>query len=335
MLLLHNCPQCDSKRLQRMKDYTFTPPQDIKEEDIAQATVQYEIERLWIFFNHMIKTSEPTTIGIDYCPECGLLISNPRCTDEEMTGLYETATRLDICTKRQRQFPTLRIEERSQRVYSLIARLGRQLRQASVLDYGGMQGYNLMAFARNGCRCFVLDYMKDVEHPENVSYLGRDLDDLSNEKFDVVILSHVLEHVDRPSDLVRRISQHLTEDGLVYAEAPLGCRHEWKYLSEPATHINFFSEQSLYNCCTLAGLHPCYLATHRQWITRGYATCVNLIAAKRNLGKTVRYKSTLEQVDQFSRFKKLWRQQPLKKTLLAAKRFLKGQIELLKDEHLQ
>ena len=50
-------------------------------------------------------------------------------------------------------------------------------------------------------------------------YLGQG-DHFKGEKFDVITLFHVVEHVPRPQELLATISEYLKEDGVVYIEVP-------------------------------------------------------------------------------------------------------------------
>lgn len=45
-------------------------------------------------------------------------------------------------------------------------------------------------------------------------------EDLRGRKFDVITLHHVLEHVEKPDELLKRISEGLEKDGILYIEVP-------------------------------------------------------------------------------------------------------------------
>ena len=70
-------------------------------------------------------------------------------------------------------------------------------------------------------------------------------------------------------------------DGIIVIQVPLGCMREWKSLKNPFVHINFFSEQSLYNCVRLAGLKVLHIKTEITKITRYRNWQLSTVATKR------------------------------------------------------
>lgn len=116
----------------------------------------------------------------------------------------------------------------------------------------------------------VLDYVRLDEYPAGVRYAGRDFDDLQpGKRFGAILICHVLEHAVRPLELVSRAAEHLSDVGVVYIEVPLVAFREWRRLSEPLTHVRFFSEESVFNLARLAGLNVFSLSTDYQWVTHG------------------------------------------------------------------
>jgi SAM-dependent methyltransferase len=67
--------------------------------------------------------------------------------------------------------------------------------------------------------------------------------------FDVIVLSHVLEHVRTPEDAIRALAAHLSASGLIYAEVPDAARYaefaKLPFLDFNTEHINFFSLDTL------------------------------------------------------------------------------------------
>ena len=86
------------------------------------------------------------------------------------------------------------------------------------------------------------------------------LESLRNgEKFDLVILSHVLEHVVNPVAFLKKIRSHLADEGLLYIEVPsLEGVLDGKYYYDLAryfqnAHVSHFSSDSLENVMGIAG----------------------------------------------------------------------------------
>ena len=63
-------------------------------------------------------------------------------------------------------------------------------------------------------------------------------------KFDIVICSHVLEHVSDLSNLVTKLKEQLKSNGIIYAEVPQEIWAGLRIDADPVTHVNFFSLNS-------------------------------------------------------------------------------------------
>ncbi|SNC68293.1 Methyltransferase domain-containing protein [Marinobacter sp. es.048] len=112
----------------------------------------------------------------------------------------------------------------------------------SVLDYGGGNGKIMNSFIEHGYACYIADY-SDVQLP-NVEKVANDIEGLEH-RYSIIILSHVLEHVAEPGELISRLKDHLEDDGVVYAEIPIDILGGIRLEGDPVTHINFFTRESL------------------------------------------------------------------------------------------
>ena len=280
MIKLHRCPICDSDKIPVLKEYRYERPAHISREVIPSADISYVEERTWLFLEYIWPDDEPAVISLHGCSACGFLFSNPRQTDEQIEKIFSVVNELGIPKWRQAHNPPQRMSERAGRIFKLISDCSSPpLSSRDVLDYGGRQGFNLVPFVDAGNHCFVLDYV-DVELARGVQLLGCNLSDIEPDRtFDLILLCHVLEHVREPLQMLEDLSRHLKPDGLLYVEVPLGAHAEWDHLSEPMTHVNFFSEESLYKALHMAGLSVRHLSTQRQWITHGPMTCLNIIGS--------------------------------------------------------
>ena len=87
--------------------------------------------------------------------------------------------------------------QRSEHIYRAVARGLRDRQNGAtlrILDFGGGDGKLLSGFRRRGHDCYLVDY--NLQPLTGIEKLGDTLDDLDDgETFDVVLCSHVLEHV--------------------------------------------------------------------------------------------------------------------------------------------
>lgn len=84
--------------------------------------------------------------------------------------------------------------------------------------------------------------------------------DATHQRFDLITLNHVIEHVPDPAELLRQLTQRLARGGQIIVTTPnaasLGARifgRHWRGL-EPPRHFNVFSQQSLAETVEQAGL---------------------------------------------------------------------------------
>jgi SAM-dependent methyltransferase len=88
-----------------------------------------------------------------------------------------------------------------------------------------------------------------------VTRLGDTLAELeADARFDLIICSHVIEHVATTLTVIQNLSQHLSPGGYIFIEVPMEMLWHLPMQVEPVTHINFFTPHNLANLLTLAGL---------------------------------------------------------------------------------
>jgi SAM-dependent methyltransferase len=136
----------------------------------------------------------------------------------------------------------------------------------SVAEIGAGGGWNLVPFINEGILCQGYDFSPQLI--EAGRQQGIDMIDLSDTvlsgQYDLIMLKHVLEHVDDPIQQLQQLSSHLTEDGQLFIEVPgiVG-----KVPSLQNAHYHYFSEATLDSILGQAGFE----VTHRQTIqSNGY-----------------------------------------------------------------
>lgn len=144
-------------------------------------------------------------------------------------------------------------KKRSSELYSWLKRYLND-EPAKILDYGGGNGRLMSAFVDAGHECAVVDYVEDTL--PSIKRIGSNVNDIPETLlFDIIICSHVLEHLQNPRDILKQLSIHLKEKGILYGEVPFEI---WDWIPlpiEPVTHINFFTPKSMRSLFSLLGLH--------------------------------------------------------------------------------
>jgi len=317
------CPVCNSQSMSVLKEHIFKfPGEYIENKD-------YYYKNLWILFEKILKSREDVVFESVLCASCGFIFTNPRFSENEIKIKYTAVSELLPSTTSLNTLNGRAVNTSGKKINDLINRTRNLIRQRfddhtinarinrtnnlitnflnyssqnkpKILDYGGASGYTLVPFV-DSFECGVLDYVK-LDMSPGVKYLGKDLDDLKDtDKFDVIILLHVLEHVVNPVKLIKDICRYLDEDGMIYVEVPFGCFDEWKYLTTPLIHINFFSEQSLFKCFDLCGLNVIYINTSISL----FSGCVSIIGTKHRIEDSKHIKKCLSTQEQMSKIRYL------------------------------
>ncbi|MFC2025010.1 methyltransferase domain-containing protein [Chloroflexota bacterium] len=133
-----------------------------------------------------------------------------------------------------------------------------KVHNSNVIDVGGARGLNLKYFLDDN-NCHVVDYERH-KLSAGIQYLCETTEDVpKSTPAKVVLYCHTLEHVVAPVKEILRIKDILEPGGLLYIEVPFGCWNEYKHTRNFLTHINFFSEGSLYHLLDMCGLSIRYL----------------------------------------------------------------------------
>lgn len=232
---------CDSHQLMMLEEMKVIKPEGITQEHVQRNQATYSEEERWIFFEKIWTGPIPAVFTMMLCHACGFIFTNPRFTDEEIHVLYQTINELQLPKVRRAHRPFDKVEQRARRIYSLVSKRQKYAKPPQrILDFGGMCGQNLVPFAQADYDCCLLDYVK-VGIPSGVKYLGRDICDMqANERFDVIMVLHVMEHTIRPLDVMKKLVPFLAEGGLLYMEVPNGCIGEWRGFDEPTTLLISF-----------------------------------------------------------------------------------------------
>jgi SAM-dependent methyltransferase len=125
--------------------------------------------------------------------------------------------------------------------------LGLSDRFCTVLDVGGGVGQLSQVFAERGHHVCILDIAPTrALHPAMTVRRGQlgELDE--GDRFDLILLSHVLEHVWSPSELLKHAYNHLGDKGALFVEVPFELYTPFikRKLGDPR-HVGYFARHTL------------------------------------------------------------------------------------------
>lgn len=163
------------------------------------------------------------------CRGCGFRCFDQRFTSEEIARLYGSYRASSYFEARHRHEPWYSrrynddlglsaevVQVRQEHLLSFVERFVRPAQVEAVLDYGGDKGQLLPAALGRTRHVFEVS---DVAPVAGVTRLGRE-DELSEGRYDLVILSQVLEHHSAPAQLLQQLGRLTRPGGLVYIEVP-------------------------------------------------------------------------------------------------------------------
>ena len=204
-----------------------------------------------------VYTSRPYSVVI--CTNCSNGITSPAVDKLELNQIYSETYLYPV--------HLLALGEKKYRARSM-AKFVKQNSPAKthpkVLEVGCMFGY-LLQELEDEYKVKGIDIGRDaVKYCRNH---GLDVDDTSienfisnsNEQFDIIILSHVLEHLLKPDEVLLDLQNHLNPGGNIYilvpnykSISPKIFGKYWGWWQVPV-HINHFNEQSLMSLAEISG----------------------------------------------------------------------------------
>jgi hypothetical protein len=203
-----------------------------------------------------------------YCPQCSGVFLDQRFDNEEMSALYSGYRGEEYARLRDSYEPGY-----AARNNELLAAFHFQVAETvlerflpdkpDVLDWGGGDGRNTPCRTLGG-RCDVIDISGNPPVPGVGAVTP---EEAAARHYDLVVLSHVLEHVPEPFELLNEVANTAGPDTLIYIEVPFeammvqlslakdraACAASKRYWHE---HINFFSPEALRQLAVRAGLTP-------------------------------------------------------------------------------
>ena len=289
------CPVCGSAALRRIGERTETvvdPPPNIQQGG-ANAILRQVLDCLSLKTETLL------------CAQCRHLFLSPAFEEAELDRLYSPG--LTAETKRQYReservsgkswaeqngIPAadqeaLRMAARNyrpRRLHDLVAAICPPREIRKILDFGARTGDLTERFPAE-CRRFVYDKDLSAVADPGVVPLGSLEQVRANGPYDLIVLSHVLEHVPYPTRLLAELGADLTSDGLLYVEVPIEyCGAILKRRGIPiGAHVNFFSRSSLLECIRLASLRC--VSIRREIVPYGECQAPALKAITRPNGK--------------------------------------------------
>jgi SAM-dependent methyltransferase len=204
------------------------------------------------------------------CSECAIVFASPPPTEDELTVYnsdFFSASGSGIPTNAEtllffRGVAQLRLQ------YIESGLCGAPM-PSSVLEIGPGPGYFCTQYLNQTPRARYAAVETDLSCHDSLKELGVDVHESfealadTGKHFDLVVISHVLEHCAQPRDFLERALSFLVPGGILFAEVP--CRdYEYKDIFE--AHLLFFDKEPMRCLMNELGLDIIKLSYHGESI---------------------------------------------------------------------
>ncbi len=193
------------------------------------------------------------------CSVCDFVITNPRPTPENIISYYKSGDYISHTDSRKGIFEKVYgiIKGYMLRRKTLIIKSIAKKPRFNILDYGCATGDYLLYLQDRGAVCLGYEPNQDARNrakQKGVSVLSNDnelLTDHYKNRFDVVTLWHVLEHIPDLQEKVKLFSGLLTQNGAIVVAVPEYKSYDANYYGfdwaawDVPRHLNHFESKTL------------------------------------------------------------------------------------------
>jgi len=223
----NKCPLCNSKKRDKIIDSNIS---NIDSADFKITDSQYG--KHWSFYK---------------CKNCDFVYSDPSPSENFLNNLYSSVKDPEYEEENEGRTNNFK------RIIKRITKLKPQ--KGSVLDVGAATGMFVNLLTQSGFEAEGLEpskwAVKLAKKKYNINLIQKDFKNFkSNNKYDIITLIDILEHVSNPDNILKNAKKIMKEDGLIVIVTPdIGSilpkilKSNWWHYRPP--HINFFTKKSL------------------------------------------------------------------------------------------
>ena len=217
--------------------------------------------------NVFIKISNQDRYGLEQrvvlCQKCGLMMSNPRLTDQSYKIFYSTDLYREIYLERD----FLKDGERNLKsdygkfILNHLYPFIKTSKGLSVLEFGCGGGWNLIHFLKIGHKVTGYDYspgLTRLGRTHKLDLREGTIGDIEG-KYEIIILNHVIEHFTDLVGSMRAIKKHLKPGGLMYIGVPN--IDNYGFLQIQNAHVYYFTPQTFKHYMSHCGLRMVQFGT--------------------------------------------------------------------------
>ena len=193
------------------------------------------------------------SVGFAACGDCSFVFQQDPVSFESMTKYYQSSPRY-------RSGVTENVEAALYASQAAFMERDGCIQGASVLDIGADMGKLLDVLVTHGCSTWfmesnltALEFLTSSGRHRQIERLGEE------DRFDLIVLSEVYEHIVEPVSFLRDMRWHLNPGGRVFIEVP--CHTNWDAgeYGFSFEHVNYFSTFALSRAFRHAGFYASHM----------------------------------------------------------------------------
>ena len=162
---------------------------------------------------------------VTICKKCGLIQSNPQLTDEEYSKFYSSDLYRKLYSGNNFIIDSEKNYLPSNQIFKMLNPIMKKNGFNKVIEFGCGGGWNLLPFQKNNYDVIGYDYSEGLIQLGKTKY-GLNLkqgsfNDLKvGEKYDVLILNHVIEHFTDIENNLTQLRRIIKKNGIIYVGIP-------------------------------------------------------------------------------------------------------------------
>jgi 2-polyprenyl-3-methyl-5-hydroxy-6-metoxy-1,4-benzoquinol methylase len=171
------------------------------------------------------------------CSNCDVVYISPFPDANDYIKMYppgyQSGVDKTILKNKYKKLPGLRFSYGVQ--FDLI--LKHAIKNPKILDYGCGNANFLINACNNNFQCDGVEFSEEhveilkSEIPSSKFYIITNFIKNSDDKYDVIRLSNVLEHMDNPNEIIQSLIMKLNKNGMLLIEGPIECNFSLAFLS--------------------------------------------------------------------------------------------------------